>query len=273
MSLDGTAVDGQLLADKSGHLVLDKGIRATFDYFLSMVGEKTLTEIRARLAAYMAQQLPKLAASQAAQLLDRYLAYKDAVARVAQGGDVAQVNALDGLANRLEALRLLRAKFFSQSEIQAFYGDDDAYDSYTIERLRVLQNKALAPHEKALQIAQLTQALPGEIRSGMTATDSYDNLQSITLDWRSRNGSEQELRMARMSLVGAEATERLERLDQQRAQWSERLNAYRQERDQIMGDVSLSGIQRQASLTRLRESRFADGELARVQSLDEEMKP
>ena len=48
-SLRGTEVDGSVLLNAHGKVVLDPGMRRLFDYYLSLIGERDLIQIRTLL--------------------------------------------------------------------------------------------------------------------------------------------------------------------------------------------------------------------------------
>jgi len=87
-SLADTDVDGVLRVDAAGNLVLDEEVRRFFDYFLTATGEEAPAVIRARIEAALAARLPARAAAQGRDLLDRYLAYRDAARELAAEDDV-----------------------------------------------------------------------------------------------------------------------------------------------------------------------------------------
>ena len=72
-SLRGTAVNCPLQVDTKGQLVLSRGIRDCFDYFLSSIGEKTESSIVADIRQYLAGLLPTTAQPYSYQLLGKYI--------------------------------------------------------------------------------------------------------------------------------------------------------------------------------------------------------
>src|SRR6218665_2651509 len=88
-SLQGTEVDGELEVDAGGHLKITNGVRRVFDYFLSTIGEEPLETILARIKAYIRHKLPPMAAGEAEQLLDKYIAYKRGLENVRQAQPTA----------------------------------------------------------------------------------------------------------------------------------------------------------------------------------------
>ena len=52
-SLRGTEIDGEVLLDPNGRVVLGIGLRRLFDYYLSLVGERDIVQIRAMLKDHL----------------------------------------------------------------------------------------------------------------------------------------------------------------------------------------------------------------------------
>src|SRR5690606_3894855 len=78
-SLRDIEVDGGLRADADGQLILDADIRRLFEFFLNAVGEEPADQVIARIRAYIQANLPPDAAAQAQQVLDEYLALRQAM--------------------------------------------------------------------------------------------------------------------------------------------------------------------------------------------------
>lgn len=268
-SLQGTEVDGELEVDAGGHLKITNGVRRVFDYFLSTMGEESLETILARIKAYIRHKLPPMAAGEAEALLDKYIAYKRGLENVRQAQPMADGSIdVNAVRNQMQQVQALRTQYFTPEVITAFFGDEDAYDRYTLDRLDVMQNKGLSPAQRAQQLAALEAQLPTSIRDSMKTVNQYQNLESLTSDWKQRGGSAAELRQIRENLVGAEAADRLETLDKDRANWGQRMDSWYAERDAILANKNLSEIDRQRQLTELRNSRFGADERLRVESLE-----
>lgn len=269
-SLVGTEVDGSVQADAAGHVKLDRSLRNLFDYFLSLVGEEPLARVRDRIVAYLRAHLPATAAAEGVTLLDRYLAYEAARGQQGQGDarngspDVS----LSTLSQRMAQAKALRQGYFSAAERQAFFGDEEAFDQYTLNKLAVMQDGSLSAVDKAQRLHQLTEGLPAELRTSLTAVDSYEDLSALTADWKARGGTPEALHEARVQLVGPEATGRLESLDQQRAQWAQRVQSYQGQKARLMADASLSPLQREQGLQQLQTSLFNEQERLRLSAID-----
>lgn len=271
-SLQGTEVDGELEVDANGHLKITSRVRNVFDYFLSAIGEEPLESILARIRAYIRHKLPPVAAAEAEQILDGYIAYKRGLENIQQaagtGGAGGTID-VDAVRRQMQQVQALRTQYLSPAVITAFFGDEDAYDRYSLARMEVMQNKNLSATQRAQQLAALEQQLPASIQESMKTVNQYQNLEALQSDWKKRGGSPTELRQIRESLVGAEAANRLEALDVERAGWDQRMNTWYGERAAILANKSLSEGDRQSQLADLRNSRFNESERVRVQSLEQ----
>lgn len=265
-SLTGTEVDGQARVDATGRLVPDRRLRDLFDYFLSLLGEESLAQIQARVAAYLATQLPAGAQREALDLFRRYVAYGEARGAMgASDSPDARANlSAEAVAARLAQLEALQQQHFSAAERVALFGDDQLEDRYTVARLALWQDDRLSATEKARQLQVLKDGLPADVRARLTAADAVADLRAVTEAWERDGAAPEVLREARLSLVGEAATHRLEALDAQRAQWRQRVTAYMEARQAVAADVSLSAAQREAALARLREEGFTAQEQLRL---------
>jgi lipase chaperone LimK len=268
-SLRGTEVDGELEVDEQGHLKITGGVRRLFDYFLTTIGEESIETITARLRAYIRHKLPPMAADEAERLLDSYLAYKQGLHNIQQ----AQVNVgsqidIAAVRQQMQQVQALRSQFFSPDVIAVFFGDEDAYDRYALAKFEVNQNKSLTPSQRAQQIAALDQELPENLRESLKVMNQYNDLESLTQEWKKKGGTPAELRQIRERVVGAAAADRLEALDKEDVQWDGRMTTWFKDRDAILNNASLSVQDRQQQQEGLRKNQFSDSERVRVEALE-----
>jgi lipase chaperone LimK len=170
----------------------------------------------------------------------------------------------EALAERLQGMRDLQQQYFSDEERQAFFGDDEAEDRYTVARVAVWQDTQLNAPQKAQRLRDLQQTLPVHLQQRLTAADAVTDLRALHADWQARGGTPEELRAARVALVGEAAAERLEALDAQRAAWAQRVNDYRAAAARIEQDASLSPALRDQAVQQLRQSAFTPAEWPRL---------
>lgn len=270
-SLKGTEVDGEFEVDANGHLKITRGIRNVFDYFLSTVGEEPVETIVARIRAYIHYKLKDPAAHEAEVILDGYIAYKKGLANI-QPTQPPQQNAnsidVDAIRRQMDQVAALRSQYLAPDVIQAFFGDEDAYDRYTLARIQLMQNKALTDAQRAQQLAALEQQLPASVQESMKTVNQFQNLQAMTDDCKKRNCSAAELRQVRESIVGPEAADRLEQLDRDNAAWDQRMSSWLSQRAAILANTSLSSQDQQQQITDARNGLFNQQEQVRVLALE-----
>ena len=260
-SLRGTQVDGELLVDARGNLVLTSQVRHLFDYFLSLIGEESSLQARQRIRDHLTAQLDQPARGQALELLETYLDYQYQLVDLEARFPVAE--RLEDLLAREQAVQQLRARLFSREAHEAFFAGEEIYNNFTLERLTIQQDPSLSDREKGLAIEALRENLPEEMRQ-LLVPQIHNDLREQTLALRAAGADEGRIRQLRMGMLGPEATERLEELDRSRAEWRERVAAFQQERERILSQPGLADSDRRAAVNALLEEQFTANERLRL---------
>ncbi len=260
-SLRGTEVDGELLVDARGNLVLTSQVRHLFDYFLSLIGEESSQQARQRIRDHLTAQLEEPARSQALELLETYLDYQYQLVDLEARFPVAE--RLEDLLAREQAVQQLRARLFSREAHEAFFAGEEIYNNFTLERLTIQQDPSLSDREKGLAIEALRENLPEEMQQ-LLVPQIHNDLREQTLALRAAGADEGRIRQLRMGMLGPEATERLEELDRSRAEWRERVEAFQQERERILSQPGLAESDRRAAVNALLEEQFTANERLRL---------
>ncbi len=260
-SFKGTQVDGSFQVDGVGNLLITADIRRIFDYFLSAYGEESLQDSVKRLRAYIASQLPQPAQEQAQALLSQYIDYKRELVLLER--DLPQMANLDALRNRESAVQALRARLFTAEAHQAFFGNEEAYNQFTLQRLAIQHDDKLDAAAKGAAMDQLRAGLPEELQESVLP-QLQSELHAQTEQLRAQGASAEQVRALRQQLVGAEATTRLEALDQQRAGWKQRIAAFAASKAQIEGQNGLSDGDKQTAIQRLADEQFNENERLRL---------
>lgn len=270
-SLNGTDVTGEFAVDASGHLKITRGIRSVFDYFLSTVNQEPLATAVLRIRAYIHYRLKEPAAGEAEHILDGYLAYEKGCDKLRAELPPRSGERLDtdALRRQMEQVQALRTEYLSVAVIQAFFGDDDAYDHYMLARLDLVNNKALSPRDRAQQLATLEQQLPEAMQASLKTENQFQDLLSVQDACKQRSCTDTELHQARTELVGPEATARLEALDRENAAWDQRMNSWFSQRDAILANHNMSDSDRQQQLASQRDSLFSRQEQVQVVMLEQ----
>jgi lipase chaperone LimK len=263
-SLRGTDVPDELAEDAAGNLKLAKGVRDTFDYFLSAGGEEPDASIRSRIKAYIESHLNKKAAAQAVALLDIYIDYKNKLQleySKTPGQNVEDIGA------RMAVAKQLRAQMFTRDVYDAFFADDDAFDEFGLARFATLQDSSLSASAKAQKIAEARSRLPEALQKTMNAIEVVQTLDAVTGQWAQQGGTPQQLRAIREQLVGPEAATRLEALDKRVAEWDARVQNYLGQRDAIRNNSALSEAMKDEQIGVLQKG-FTKPERVRIDALE-----
>jgi len=171
-SLEGTSADGAIQEDRDGNLQLDAELKRLFDYYLSAIGEKNLPEIQSQIEKILDQKLQVKAAAQAKELLKRYITFKQALVELEKSASKnvsANTDLFSAVNNKWQNMRQLRSQFFSEKEIQAMFGFDDAYDQDALSRLAISQDNTLTDAEKRHQLQILDKNMPADLKAAKDA--------------------------------------------------------------------------------------------------------
>jgi lipase chaperone LimK len=251
--------DDAITADAAGHLVIDLELRRLFDHFLAATGEEPLAAIRARIVAVLRARLPATAAAEAIDLLDRYLAYREAARRLSPPPDPAA---------GLDQVHDLRARMFSAAVAQAFFANEEAAIRAGLARQAVLADGTLSPAERDRRLAEIDAQLPAAVREARAAATAPLDQMSREQAMRAAGASDAEIAAARTAALGADAAARLAELDRSRAAWSDRLARFRAARAALLADGSLDDAERRRRIDELLARSFTPEERIRVQALD-----
>lgn len=258
-SLAGTALDGGFVVDAHGRLVVTRDALDLFDYYLAASGEEPLATIRARIAREIETRLPPDARPAAFDLLERYLAYREALRALHRDEGLAEL----ALELRFQRIRELRREHFAAHEREALFAAEEERWRIDLERRRVAMDPDLSSDERAQRLAALDAELPREVREARETTLAALRLREDEAALRARGASDAEIHALRERRFGADAAARLAALDRQRAHWDERVQAWHEERARLVA----AGASAEEVATR-RAERFQGPELQRVVALE-----
>ncbi len=174
------------------------------------------------LAQQVALRVPAEYAARAQALLDQYRRYRDVLSDVQSTADgQSQSGTLAGvLATRMD----LQRKYFSEAEIAGMFADDNRYDAFTVERLKVTERDDLGTQQKEEAIAKLvgTMLSPEQQETRQAASLPIRMMaQNETLE-RS-NATADERHVARSAAFGEEAAVRMADVDRSQVEWQQRI--------------------------------------------------
>lgn len=260
-SLRDSDPDGAVTLDASGRVRPSLALRRLFDYFLSALGERDVAALRALLLDHVRALHGEAVAAEVAALFDRYVDYQQAL---------AAMNAPPGesLRARLERVRELRRRLLDPGMADAFFGDEERYTEYTLDRREVLADAALDEATRDTRLRELESRLSPEQRASLREANV-----AVLVDEQNRQFDALRLDPAqrqaeREALFGADAAARLAQADAEIAAWDARVRAYVQARDALRADARLDAAARQRALADLQARSFDAAERRRVASLE-----
>ncbi|MDA3558848.1 lipase secretion chaperone [Acinetobacter sp. AOR15_HL] len=252
-SQQDTEVNCQLKIDSSQHLVVNSQTRDCFEYFITQYGENDLEQIKIHFGKFIQGQYLEPARSQIMDLWTRYLKYREQLAQIqAPSAKQQDKNYFQKIFNSIQDIR---KRFFSASEIEGLFSSEDIYQNYTLDRMQILEDSSLSEIEKARKLKERFEELPEDWQHNLQELSKLDDLHTLTKQIKARNGSAEELRQMRTTLVGAEATQRLETLDTQRNAWQQRVTSYLDSRDEIIKS-NMSDSAKNQAIQQLRQQQF-----------------
>ena len=261
-SLRDSEPDGGVTLDGSGRVRPSIELRRLFDYFLSAIGELDVAGIRALLLAHVRGLHGDGVAAEVAALFDRYVAYQQSLAAMPAPAD-------ESLRARLSRVRELRRQLLDTATADAFFGAEEHYTEYTLDRRDIAADPALDDAARAQRLAELDARLAPEQRAQMQQANTALLVDEQNRQFDALRLSAAQRQVEREALFGAEAARRLAEVDAERAAWDARVAAYRQARDALAADARLDPVARERALASLRARSFDEAERRRILSLEQ----
>ena len=260
-SLRDSEPDGEVTLDTNGRVRPSLELRRLFDYFLSALGERDVAAIRALLLDHVRALHGDVVAAEVAALFDRYVDYQQAL---------AAMNAPPGesMRARLDRVHDLRRRLLDAAMADAFFGDEERYTQYTLDRRDLLADAALDDATRDARLRDLESRLPPAQRTSLREANV-----AVLVDEQNRQFDALRLDPAqrqaeREALFGKDAAARLAQADVEVAAWEARVRAYVLARDAIRADARLDAARRDRAITSLRARSFDAAEQRRIQSLE-----
>jgi lipase chaperone LimK len=165
------------------------------------------------------------------------------------------------LKRRLNALRGLRAQYFSQREIAAIFGREDAANAEALARMEIRADRTLSAQQKQARLAALDAGLPADVRAAREAPLKIVRVQEEAERLRAGGAGEEDVFRLRAEAFGADAAQRLADVDREEAAWKRRIEAYLAER---------RGLSDAAAVAALRSRMFSEDEQRRLGAYEAE---
>jgi len=272
-SLHGTDIDGELLLDANGKLIVNHGIRNLFEYFLSAKNEEPLDVILGRIREYIHKQIPDEPARHAIEILDSYIGYKMKLEEIEspEGLQGEELGTLESIKDALTRRMLLRRQIMSADVVQAFFGDEEKYDQFNLQLIDIKQNSVLTPEAKEEQVLELEKMLPENIQQMRQEERARLNRAKIIEEMRKNGRSEEDIYEYRKQELGEAAAQRWQKLEENRKLWDNKVDSYMEQRKAITSDPNLTPQEQHLAIERLKYESFDEVEIRRV-NLEERLR-
>jgi lipase chaperone LimK len=173
-SLEGADIDGALQADGENQLILSIDVRDFFDYFLSTADEIGPEAAIGEIQRYANQYLPEPARTQAVQLLEKYLSFKQTEYQLQQmpisQDSLSDKGAITVMRESFEALKSNREMLFSPIDEHALFGLEDTYAEHTLSTLELMADESLSNEQINAGLQVLESQLPPELSNSFAQT-------------------------------------------------------------------------------------------------------
>ncbi|MGB0514521.1 MAG: lipase secretion chaperone, partial [Wenzhouxiangellaceae bacterium] len=124
-SLRGSQPDGDIRFDDTGGLVIDRGLRHRFDYWLTGLGEVSLKALRERFERSLGTELSP-------DQIERVLAEFDLYTEYLMAADDLLPVEFGSLVERHRALMALQRQLLGDSRADAWFGEQNRYIDHTL---------------------------------------------------------------------------------------------------------------------------------------------
>lgn len=276
-SFINTDVDGQFKTNVNGSLIINSDIIRIFDYFFSALGDESEQQIIARIHTYIKSQLKEPAQSQAMALLENVISAQKELSELDSQVFIpnlanmsAQTANLDikAFRRKKEQIHNIRLKHLPLEAVNAFYGDENIYDNYSLTRMEIMLDKSLTPLDKSQKLSELKQTLPKRMQNSLAQTNQLAELNVLSEQLKQQGASTQEIKQMQINLVGEQAAKRLAKVKLQQQQWQSRVDNWLALREQIKSQTNIDEASINKQIQNLRSEQFSGLESKRIQSLE-----
>jgi lipase chaperone LimK len=270
-SLVGTDVNGGIRVGRDGQIILHRDLRRLFDYYLSLLGRMDAQAIRALLEQNLNASESSAVTEQALAIYDKYLKLIDAETKLAERWTERDLTTTATVARVVEERRHLRREHLGDELTEAFFEDQENYEAYQLERLKIGTNPNLTESEKAEALTAAENLLAPEQREIRKRTFAWLDIKKIArqpVESLDAEGAE-----AIAQRFGENALKRLAAVEEERKTWEQKREAWLLEKARLAARTDLSEAEKSASLLEFAKAYLDAGELRRMQALDSDTLP
>lgn len=189
---------------------------------LIRIFEQLIGRLSGAPAQKMALLVPPEYVQQAQRLFDQYLRYRDDLANIKPMG-LGQTQS-EMLNSVVAARSQLQQKYFSESEISGLFAEDNQYDLFSVERLRIKERNDLTTPQKEEIVARLaTSMLSAEQQQARQAAMLPARIAAQNVSMDTSDATPEQRQDMRSAEFGEAAAVRMAEVDQREAEWQHRI--------------------------------------------------
>lgn len=269
-SLVGTEIDGKLLTDEYGNLILSIDVKDFFDYFFSAVGEVSLEQAVAEIEKQARYRLPPKAFEQTLTLLENYMAYQhamqDIMARPLAPADQQDYRYYsEVMGQTLEQMKQLRRDYFSPAAADAFFALEERYSEYAVATMHIRADDSLSEADKQARIRELDATMPEEMQLAQVEAQKTADLAVDARRLYEQGADDGQIVALLSEQYDRDTVQNMLSYYQRENQWQQRLNEFLALKSHL-DQANLDTQEHQQQLQSLRETYFSTEELPRLLS-------
>jgi|GEM_PF-1303058 len=261
-SLIGTKVTGDIKVDSDGKLLLHRDIRRVFDYYLSLRGRLSDHEIRQLLVDYLHQSKADSVSDEVLALFDKYVELLKAEVPLLDQVAAEEKDSVTTISHMLDERQRLRREYLGDATAESFFADQENYEKFQLDRMRIGLNKTMNETEKAAALADAELILTAEQREQRTKTFSYLDVKKAPDSGR----AEEIIR----EKFGEEALDRLAKVEEEKQDWQRKRLEYLETKAHLQKRTELSDAERTAEWDQYLKETLSPSEIRRMEALDSE---
>jgi lipase chaperone LimK len=204
--------------------------------------------------------------TEALTLFDQYVALIDAEAKYAEAWTGRDLKATEQVESVLQERRNLRREVLGDAMSEAFYQEQEQYEAFQLERMRISTDSKLSEAERkaALDAAEsLLSPQQREIRKKTFAWLDIKQLARQPIESLDADHAD-----AIRQRFGDNALDRLAAVEQERQSWEQKREAWLAVKAQIDARTDLSPEEKKSQLLDYASSHLDAADLRRMQALD-----
>lgn len=230
----------------------------TFEYFLSSVGEASLSKVKEKFQRFNAQRAEHEKIDE--RLFEQYVKYREFLKTIDGSAEQQQLT-LEQLRDVDDQLLSAQAMFFTQQEQETLFAEEN--------RLRELTLRKLELRSQTTDNLEFNQLWQQELQSlSIKDQEVYRRASLLRTLGDASEMDEQEQYLQKEALLGAEIAQRLSKLERTQQNFSKSVDNYLFQRNEIMLDESLAQDDKVRAIDDLREASFSGVQQKRVRGFE-----